>query len=701
MSLPTSTGSDTSLRQVLDRAWNYYRAGKWQQAEELYQQILQQQPSQVDALHLLGMIAGQSGRYAEAADYLQTTVRLKPDFAAAYSDLGTVFILQARFAEAVECFRQAVRLKPDFASAYSNLGNALRELGDLDEAVASLRKAVLIDPDFVEAHLNLGIALEAQGKLDEATASYRQAVHCRPSYADAHFSLGNALIKQGKSDQAAAHLQETLRFKGNDAAAHHSLAIALKALGKSEQAISHYQQALRLKPDADGHIGLGNALQEQGNLPQALVHYRQATLLQPDNFVAHSNLGNALQEMGHLEEAETSLQRALALKPDFVAATFNLGIVLWKQGRPEEAEARYQQTIHIQPDHVDAYLNLATAQKQQGRLHDAEASLAEVLRLKPDYAEARFNRSLLWLIQGDWVRGLPEYEYRAHGTKGGSASVKGPLWDGSPLNGRTILLHAEQGLGDTLQFVRYASGVKERGGRVVLGCQPALFRLLESAAGIDQLIKEGDPLPPFDFQAPLMSLAHILGTTPEKATANVPYLSAKKELVEKWRPVLGEVSGFKVGVFWQGNPHYPADRERSMPLSHFRPLADLPGVKLVSLQKGPGRDQLPGCPFPVLDLTEQMDQEPVGPFMDTAAVLSLLDLIICSDSAVTHLAGALGIPTWTALPFMPDWRWLLDRDHTPWYPGTRLFRQRSRGDWTEVFQRIAATLKVHLIEKDK
>jgi predicted O-linked N-acetylglucosamine transferase (SPINDLY family) len=653
----------------------------------------------VEAYFQRGIALAQRGRYEEAARSFQEGLRLKPDSAGAHNDLGMILILQGRLPEAVKSFREAVRLKPDFHSAYSNLGNALRELGDLDNAVASLRKAVLLRPDFVEAHLNLGIALEAQGKLDEATASYRQAVHYRPNYADAHFSLGNALIRLGKPDEAAAHLQETLRFKGNDAAAHHSLAIAFKALGKKDQAIDHYQQALRLKPDADVHILLGNAFQEGGDLSQALTNYRQAALLQPDNSVAHSNLGNALREMGQLEEAEASLQRALALKPDFVAATFNLGIVLWKQGRLEEAAARYQQTLRLQPDHLDAHLNLAWTLKQQGRLHDAEASLAEALRLKPDWADAHFNRALLWLIQGDWVRGLPEYEFRAQGPKSGNARLKERFWDGSPLNGRTILLYAEQGLGDTLQFVRYVPLVQERGGKVVLVCQQALYRLLESASEVDHLVKDGDPLRAFDFQAPLMSLAHLMGTTPETVPANVPYLTASNELIEKWRPILGEVPGFKVGIFWQGNRQYPADRDRSIPLSHFRALANLPGVKLVSLQKGPGRDQLAACPFPVLDFTEQMDKEPVGPFMDTAAVLRLLDLVISCDSAVLHLAGALGVPVWALLPFMPDWRWLLDQDHTPWYPSMRLFRQRTRGDWNEVFERIAASLKVHLIEK--
>jgi hypothetical protein len=378
-----------------------------------------------------------------------------------------------------------------------------------------------------------------------------------------------------------------------------------------------------------------------------------------------------------------------------------MGIVLWKQERLDEAVARYQHTLRLHPDHFDAHLNLAAGLKQQGHLADAESHLSEAVRLRPDSAEARFNRSLLRLIQGDWERGLPEYEFRAQGPKGGSIGVKGPLWDGSHLNGRTILLHAEQGLGDTIEFVRYAPLVKARGGRVVLVCQPALYRLLESADGIDHLVKQGDPHPPCDCQAPLMSLAHILGTTPQAVPGNIPYLEARNELVEKWRAVLGGISGFKVGIFWQGSPHYPGDRHRSIPLAHFEALAGLPGVKFVSLQKGTGCEQVAGSLLPVVDFTEQMDNEPAGPFMDTAAVLRLLDLVICCDSSIIHVAGAMGVRVWTALTFIPDWRWLLDGESTPWYPSMRLFRQKRRGDWTEVFERIAGALKVHLIERDR
>jgi hypothetical protein len=383
----------------------------------------------------------------------------------------------------------------------------------------------------------------------------------------------------------------------------------------------------------------------------------------------------------------------LRLKGDFAPAHNNLGIAFWKQGRLDEAHQALTESLRHRPDFAEAHNNLSNVFRDQGLLDKALWHLDEGLRLKPDYVDARFNRSLIWLGQGDFHRGLPEYEFRWQRTEGVTKPPSGPPWDGAPLAGRTILLHAEQGLGDTLQFVRYAAPVKERGGKVILLCQKSLVPILKSAAGIDQLVAQGDLLPPFDVQAALMSLPRILGTTLETVPAAVPYLKARPELVEKWRGEIRKVSGFKVGIAWQGSPRYRADWQRSIPLARFEPLARVPGVTLISLQKGPGQEQLSGIGFPVWDLAERLDTSETGPFLDTAAVMQALDLLITSDSAIVHLAGALAVPIWVALPYMPDWRWLLEREDSPWYPTTRLFRKRVRGDWEEVFSRMAEQLR--------
>ena len=295
---------------------------------------------------------------------------------------------------------------------------------------------------------------------------------------------------------------------------------------------------------------------------------------------------------------------------------------------------------------------------------------------------------------GRFEQGWAGYEWRWKCKEFGSLPpFQPPLWDGSFLDGRTILVHAEQGLGDTLQFIRYVPSLHQRGGRVILMCQPPLVRLLTRSPGIERLLAHGDPVPEFDVHTPLLSLPRLLGTTLESVPADVPYLEAEPQLVEAWRHRLGSYPGFKVGIVWQGNPKFRLDRLRSIPLAQFAPLARVPGVHQFSLQKGPGAEQLAAVTdrFPVTDLGRRLDD-----FMDTAAVLKNLDLVISVDTAIAHLAGALGIPVWVALPFAPDWRWLMGREDSPWYPTMRLFRQTRPGQWEDVFHHIAEALQRRL-----
>jgi len=543
-----------SVPQVLAMAWQHHQGGRLQQAEQLYQLILQLDANQVDAWHFLGLIACQTGRDNLAVDYLHAALRLKPDCAEAHNSLGNVFLGQRKLPLAVASYQQAVRLKPDYADAHNNLGNALREQGQLGEAVASLEQALRLRPDFAEAHNNLGIALQGQGKLAEA--------------------------------------------------------------------VIHWEQALRLRPD-------------------------------------------------------------------FAEAHNNLGIVLDRQGKLTEAVLSFHQALRLRPDFAEGHYNLAKTLHEQGKVAEAVASCQQALRLKPDYAEAHYNLGVLWLLLGNYEQGWPEYERRWQIFP--SSPRPQPPWDGSPLDGKTILLHAEQGRGDTLQFIRYAAVVKQRGGTVVAECHPALLGVLAGCAGVDHLLPRGGPLPACDVQAPLLSLPGLCGTTLTTIPAEVPYLVADPSRVKHWRNRLGAISGFKVGICWQGKPGHNNDRRRSVPLAQFAPLAEVPGVRLVSLQHGPGREQWAALAghWPVVDLPGHAEESSQG-WVDTAALVCALDLVITVDTAVAHLAGALGVPVWLALPFSPDWRWLLEREDNPWYPTMRLFRQTRPGHWPDVFERIAA-----------
>jgi hypothetical protein len=313
--------------------------------------------------------------------------------------------------------------------------------------------------------------------------------------------------------------------------------------------------------------------------------------------------------------------------------------------------------------------------------------------LKPALAEAHLYRSFLSLLIGDFQRGWAEYPWRWKTKRSSPRDFHQPLWDGRPLESRTILLYAEQGLGDTIQFVRYAALVKQRGGSVIVECPRPLVSLLKSCAGIDRLVARGDPLPAFDVQAPLLSLPGIFQTALDNLPATIPCLFADADLVRCWREDLAPLAGRKIGIAWRGSPAHVDDRARSLPLSCFESLARLPGIRLLSLQKGPGMEELQGLPshFPVTELGSRLND-----FADTAALLMNLDLLITCDTAVAHLAGALGAPVWVALPLVPDWRWLLDRNDSPWYPTMRLFRQKTLGDWTGVFDEIETALSSQL-----
>jgi Flp pilus assembly protein TadD len=464
--------------------------------------------------------------------------------------------------------------------------------------------------------------------------------------------------------------------------------------GRPEEAIAGFRAALRLRPDySEAHYNLANTLGELGRRDEAAACYREALRLRPNYPEALNNLGLALTEAGRPGEAAVLLRQAVRLRPAFPEGHNNLGLALADLGRFDAAIQHYEQVLGLKPEYADAHANLAGCYMNQGRLEEAIACYDLALRLQPDSASAHWNRALALLLAGDYERGWMEYEWRWQRKATQRRFFSQPLWDGTSLEGRTILLWCEQGLGDAIQFVRYVPLVKKHGGRVVLACPDILARLFSTVSGVDQLVAEGGVLPPFDVQAPLMSLPAILHTTLATVPADVPYLAADPERVARWRSRLEAVDGFKVGIAWQGNLLHKWDRHRSIPLSCFAPLADVPGVRLVSLQKGPGAEQVQALAgrLPVMDYSADLDM--AGAFVDTAAILRCLDLVITTDTAIAHLAGALGAPVWLALSTVVDWRWLLGREDTLWYPSMRLFRQRTLGDWQSVFKRMARQVR--------
>ncbi len=531
------------------------------------------------------------------------------------------------------------------------------------------------------------------GRLAEAEAGYERILRAHPDHADALHLLGVLAHQTGRHQRAAGLIGRAIEHEPDNARFLNNLGSAYMALGRTDEAAGCYHRAVEADPgSADGHFNLANALRGQGRADQAIACYRRALDIESDAADVHHNLGVTLADQGDWDGAAACYRRAIEIDPSLAEGHTGLGNAYKRQGKAHEAAACYRRALAIDPNAADAYNGFGAVLKDQGRLDAAIAAYRRAIEIKPDYASAHLNYSLLLLLLGEFKDGWVEYEWRWKRTerKYRARDFAQPLWDGSRLDGRTILLHAEDGLGDAIQFIRYVPYVAEYGARIVVECHPMLIRLFKDVPAIDEPIKRESPLPPFDVHAPLMTLPMIFGTTVETIPADVAYLRAESGLVEKWRDRLSGFHGRKVGLCWQGNPKFPGDSWRSIPLRHFGVLLDDPSITFINLHKGVGELQIQECGFEDRIVNYSSEVESLA---DTAAIMENLDLIITSDTAVAHLAGALGRPTWVLLHFVPDWRWLMDRDDMPWYPTMRLFRQRKLNDWEGVLMRVMRALE--------
>ena len=565
---------------------------------------------------------------------------------------------EGQYADAEAVYRQAILSNPQHPLARYCLGRLAFDAGRYESAIEHLSEAIRFDRSQAVFHGDLGQAYQSLGRWSDAAASYRAALTLDASHAATHVNLGNVLLQSGEP----------------------------------QQALASYQQALQCDPGlADAHSCLGVVFEQLGHVSSAIDSYRRAVALRPDYALAHFNLGTALKQDQQFEPALISLQRAIELNPNLADAHNNLGAVYEKLVQMEEAQRSFERAIQLAPDRGEFRANLGSVLRDREQPEAAIASYDEHLKRFPDDPDSRCGRGLALISLGRVREGWAEHEYRIQSKQFDSTlNLPQPLWDGSPLNGRTLLIHAEQGLGDTLQFIRYAKMAEQLGENIVLAVQPALLPLLK-CSGFKNLISNELPLPDFDVQAPLMSMPHIFKTDLETIPADIPYLSVEPERIKKWRQRLSQFDGLKVGIFWQGNPRHYRDRVRSFSLRCFAPLARASNVQLISLQRAASEQIAEVAHEFQVHVLEGLDAEG-GAFMDTAAVLANLDLAVVCDTAVGHLAGALGVPVWMAISVGPDWRWMFNREDTPWYPSMRLFRQTKPRQWSDVFERMAAEL---------
>ena len=530
--------------------------------------------------------------------------------------------------------------------------------------------------------------------------NYHQSEHIcnkiiekKPNHIKALNLLGIISLQLGEYHVAMTHLKKAIRLNPRNAEAYYHLGVTFHDTGQLDEAITYYRKALRINPAfIPACYNLGVALQNKGYLDEALRYYQKALELNPNFAEVYNNLGTVLKDKGHLDEALLHYQKACELNPNISSVYNNLGVVYQYNGHLDEAAAYYQKALDLNPELFDVLNNLGLVWREKGEIDKAITFFQKSLQINPTYADAHWNLSYAYLLTGNFREGWKEYEWRLKTDEfiSRQRNFPQPLWDGTMETGRTILLCAEQGYGDAIQFIRYAPLVSARGLQVIVECQNELALFLRNTEGISQVFIEGESLPGFDVYCPLLSLPFIFDTTPETIPVTIPYVSADLTLIKKWEAkIQSENSRIKIGLVWSGNPKYTKDRNRSFSLGLFSPFAEFTDVAFYSLQKGEAATQAknPLEGIKLIDFTEDIHD-----FSDTAAFIENLDLIISVDTAVAHLAGALGKPVWTLLPFVPDWRWMLNREDSPWYPTMRLFRQPSPGDWESVIARLAQEL---------
>jgi tetratricopeptide (TPR) repeat protein len=571
---------------------------------------------------------------------------------------------RARLAEAETQCRDVLAREPRNFDALLFLGVAAYQRGRYPEAVELISRALVVNPSHGPAHSNLGVALEALGEPERAAAAYRRAIALQPRHADAYLNLGSLLAARGAREEAAACYERGLKVDARHPAM---------------------------------HTNLGNVLREMGRLGEAAACHRRSLALDPLRAATHVNLGNVLHEQGRRSEAIACYRQAIALNPRFAAAFCDLGNALNDEGEYQEAIAAYRRALALQPDYARAHAHLGGTLMQSGDLEAADAASREALRLNPDSPHVRFSRALLKLTQGDYAAGLPLYESRfqeqalsrVYSTMHSRAALLAgtPRWQGEDAKGSSLLVWTDEGLGDALMMLRYLPLLKARGvGRLAVYCETALVRLVQSIAQVDEVIPASEPLPAgrFGLQCPIMSLPLAFATRLETIPRAVPYLEVPAALKAER---LSGVPRPRIGLLWSGGESFPRNHLRSIRLERLAPLMKIPGLSFVSLQKGEEAAQLGAIGWSIVD---RMDE--CRDLLDTAALVGELDLVIGIDSAVTHLTGALGKPMWLLNRFESDWRWMLGREDSPWYPTIRILRQPRPGDWDSVVARVAREL---------
>lgn len=717
-----------SVRSSLERARALHKNGEIEEARRLYRGVLAMDSNNAEALHLLGLAYDQTGNSVLGETLIARSLKFEKRYAWAFANHGLVLVRLQRYEDALVAVLKALRLDPRYAPALVSRGNALLGLERYPEAIAAYDEALAITPTLAEAWSNRGNVLLAMVRPADALICFNRALQVEPGDYATHMNRGHALRSLGRPEEALRSYRLALVIRPDMHELLSQCGSMLLTLSRDAEALIYFNQALEIKPDdLDTLYRSCVALDLSHQYAELLVRCDRILSLNPEHPAAWLGRGNALQGMRRHEEAVQAFARALDRDPGLVEALNNQGVALrmlerysealdsvnqgldragmsakvlcsraqtlQQLGRFDEALESYTTAAAIEPANASEWAMRGAALQQLLRHEEALECFERVLVLDPNMHSAHRDEAFCRLLLGDFEKGWKKYEYRwleADAARGRRHTDR-PLWTGrETIVGKTILLHAEQGYGDTLQFCRYVSLVEARGAKVILEVPRALKTLLSTLRGSHQLVVAGEPLPRIDMQCPLLSVPLALGTSLDTIPAQIPYLHANNDQVHTWAQRverIGAPGRLRVGLAWSGNAIHNNDINRSIPLAALEPLYAMDALFVSLLPQVRERDAATLAQCGIVQLGSELRD-----FSDTAALIENLDVVITVDTSVAHLTGALGKPVWVLLPRVPDWRWLRDRDDSPWYPSARLYRQEKPGDWPGVIGRVAHEL---------
>jgi len=681
---------DHPLDDRLSAALGHHQAGRLMEAQFGYQAVLADDARNADALHLLGVTYFQQGAADKAIQFILASLLINPDNALAHTNAGNAFQLKGLYEESIGCYDRALGLAPHHADAAYNRGMALRCLHRDQEALGSFDQALVDNPSHVESHFQRGATLQVLLRHEQALLNFDLVLVAIPEHHGALEGRGNTLQKLGRPEEALLAYGRSLALWPGSAETLNNQGLVLEALHRSLDAVASFDLAIAAEAGfAEAHFNRGNSLFALARYDTAVDGYDRALGLRPRYAEALNNRGNAMQGLGQSGQAIASYNEAIDVDQDYAEAFFNRGVAQQSLGQHEAALTSYDRALQLLPGYAEALNNRGNTLQSLEVFQEAQESYQQAYALRPDYGDAHWNEALCRLKTGDFDRGWEQYEWRWQNAVSNPSkrSFLEPLWLGAEdLRGKRILIHAEQGFGDTIQFCRYIKLVAALGATVTLEVDPALSRLLRDLEGMTHLVSPGEA-GTYDYHCPLLSLPLAFGTKLHTIPVNRAYLTGDASNEQAWHQRLGERTLPRVGLAWAGNKLNQNDPRRSIQVGDLAALIR-PDLHWFSLQKeaSPEDDAFlrhHHIPHHGQDLTS---------FSETATLISQLDVVISVDTAVAHLAAAMGKPTWILLPHVADFRWLLGRRDSPWYPSARLFRQPGHGDWAGALRQVAEHL---------